>query len=92
MPRNYKQRRNVSNVSDAKLSYRKRRKMDQRTITREISNDDLCAALELLYRSMGIIKPSEDITNASFGPGGSVLVTFTIAEIQQQGVESISFK
>jgi hypothetical protein len=65
--------------------------MDQRTITREISNDELCAALELLYRSMGIVKPSEEIGTAEFSKG-PILVTFTITETDARGVESISFK
>lgn len=64
--------------------------MDQRTITREISNDDLQAALELFYRSLGIVKKDEEVVEASFTKG-PILITFTIQQISQ-GVESISFK
>lgn len=62
--------------------------MEPRTITKEISNEDLQSALELLYRSMGIIKGSEEVTDASFSKG-PIIITFTIK--QAEGVERISF-
>lgn len=52
--------------------------MDTRTITKEISNEDLTAALELYYRSMSAITRDEEIVDASYGNG---IVTFTIKRV-----------
>ena len=78
------------NVSEGKRYLRKRRQMEPRTITKEISNDDLQSALELLYRSMGIISKNEEVSDGSFSKG-PISITFTINAIEEQGVVRVSF-
>jgi hypothetical protein len=64
--------------------------MDSRTITREISSDDLKAALEIYYRSMRVIQPYEEISEATLSKG-PYYITFVVKDNNEQGVESISF-
>jgi hypothetical protein len=90
MKRNYKPRRSVNNVFSARHSSRKRQKMDSRIITREISSDDLQAALEFFYRSMRVIQPYEEVVDASFTKG-PIYVTFTVKDSDEGGVEINSF-
>ena len=64
--------------------------MDSRTITREISSDDLKAALEIYYRSMRVIQPYEEIAEAELSKG-PYYITFTVRDNSDDGVKSISF-
>ena len=52
--------------------------------------DDLQSALELLYRSMGIISKNEEVSDASFSKG-PIIITFTINTMEEQGVVRVSF-
>jgi hypothetical protein len=92
MQRNARSPRKIANSGSLKKpSYRKKAKMDQKVFTKEISNEELGAALEMLYRSMGLIKPYEDLINTAFTEG-PILVTFTVQVSEDGGVRNISYK
>jgi predicted enzyme related to lactoylglutathione lyase len=90
MPKDYRRRRNVRNVFSVNRSYKKRQKMNSRIISREISSDDLQAALEFYYRSMRVIQPYEEVVDASFTKG-PIYVTFTVKDSDEGGIEINSF-
>jgi len=64
--------------------------MDSRTITKEISSDELQAALEFYYRSMRVIQPYEEVVDASFTKG-PIYVTFTVKDNDEGGIQTSSF-